>query len=70
MCNVCDSDYLCGFFFLWILGTLYIPEVQCAHFLSTQFSNDVVANSSQLVTCCMELYTRYVVCMCVCVFSH
>lgn len=54
---------------LWILGTLYIPEVpevQCAHFLSTQFNNSVVTNSSQLIDCCKQLYIRYVKCMCVC----
>nr|XP_046243554.1 solute carrier family 28 member 3-like isoform X2 [Scatophagus argus] len=39
-----------------IAGMLYIPDLQCPHFLSTQFNNTNVSNSSQLVTCCTQLY--------------
>lgn len=45
------------------LGILYIPDLQCPHFLSEQFSNPNVTSSSQLVACCTELYMRWV---CVC----
>lgn len=49
--------------FFGFLGMLYIPDLQCPHFLSEQFSNPNVTSSSQLVACCTELYMRWV---CVC----
>ncbi|KAA8592158.1 hypothetical protein FQN60_017613, partial [Etheostoma spectabile] len=39
-----------------IAGMLYIPDLQCSRFLSTEFINTNVTNSSQLVTCCTQLY--------------
>ncbi|XP_062237813.1 solute carrier family 28 member 3-like isoform X1 [Platichthys flesus] len=39
-----------------IAGILYIPDVQCPQFLSTEFSNANVSSSTQLVTCCTLLY--------------
>ncbi|XP_071339222.1 solute carrier family 28 member 3-like isoform X2 [Trachinotus anak] len=39
-----------------IAGMLYIPDLQCPHFLSTEFSNNNVTISNQLVTCCTLLY--------------
>ncbi|CAF94919.1 unnamed protein product, partial [Tetraodon nigroviridis] len=44
-----------------IAGVLYVPEVHCAHFLSTHFNNSVVTNSSQLIHCCTQLYTSVTV---------
>uniref|UniRef100_A0A3Q3JCZ3 Uncharacterized protein n=1 Tax=Monopterus albus TaxID=43700 RepID=A0A3Q3JCZ3_MONAL len=39
-----------------IAGVLYIPELQCPDFLSTEFNNTSVNISTQLVTCCTQLY--------------
>ncbi|XP_033476106.2 solute carrier family 28 member 3-like [Epinephelus lanceolatus] len=44
-----------------IAGTLYIPNLQCPHFLSTEFINTNVTSSSQLVTCCTQLYNSVTV---------
>ncbi|XP_078106985.1 solute carrier family 28 member 3-like isoform X2 [Sander vitreus] len=44
-----------------IAGMLYIPDLQCSHFLSTEFINTNVTNSSQLVTCCTQLYNSVTV---------
>lgn len=49
------------------LGMLYIPDLECPQFLATQFSNINVTNSSQLVTCCTQLYNRFV-CVWVCAY--
>ncbi|XP_037635065.1 solute carrier family 28 member 3-like isoform X2 [Sebastes umbrosus] len=43
-----------------IAGMLYIPDLPCPHFLSTEFINTNVTSSSQLVTCCLQLYKRCV----------
>ncbi|XP_047448266.1 solute carrier family 28 member 3-like [Mugil cephalus] len=39
-----------------IAGMLYIPDPQCPLFLSTEFNNTNVSSSSQLLTCCAQLY--------------
>ncbi|GAA6223197.1 solute carrier family 28 member 3, partial [Lates japonicus] len=39
-----------------IAGMLYIPDLQCPRFLSTEFNNTNVTSSTQLVTCCTLLY--------------
>ncbi|KAM3610763.1 uncharacterized protein V6R79_008629 [Siganus canaliculatus] len=44
-----------------IAGVLYIPDFQCQHFLSTQFNNMNVTSSSQLITCCTQLYNSVMV---------
>ncbi|XP_076586657.1 solute carrier family 28 member 3-like [Chaetodon auriga] len=44
-----------------VAGMLYIPDLQCPHFLSTQFSNTNVTISSELVTCCTQLYNSVTV---------
>ncbi|XP_049433819.1 solute carrier family 28 member 3-like isoform X3 [Epinephelus fuscoguttatus] len=44
-----------------IAGMLYIPDLQCPHFLSTEFINTNVTSSSQLVTCCTQLYNSVTV---------
>ncbi|XP_051277584.1 solute carrier family 28 member 3-like [Dicentrarchus labrax] len=44
-----------------IAGMLYIPDLQCPHFLSTEFSNTNVTSSSELVTCCIQLYNSVTV---------
>ncbi|XP_029296076.1 solute carrier family 28 member 3-like [Cottoperca gobio] len=44
-----------------IAGMLYIPDLQCPHFLNTEFINTNVTSSSQLVTCCTQLYNRVTV---------
>ncbi|XP_042344590.1 solute carrier family 28 member 3-like [Plectropomus leopardus] len=44
-----------------IAGMLYIPDLQCPHFLSTEFINASVTSSSQLVTCCTQLYNSVTV---------
>lgn len=42
-----------------LLGILYIPDLQCPHLLSTEFNNTNLTISSQLVTCCTQLYNRW-----------
>ncbi|KAM7018109.1 solute carrier family 28 member 3-like [Tautogolabrus adspersus] len=44
-----------------IAGVLYIPDLQCQHFLSTEFNKTNVTLSSQLVTCCKQLYNSVTV---------
>uniref|UniRef100_UPI0037E71CEC solute carrier family 28 member 3-like n=1 Tax=Semicossyphus pulcher TaxID=241346 RepID=UPI0037E71CEC len=44
-----------------IAGVLYIPDLHCPHFLSTEFSDTNVTLSSQLVTCCKQLYNSVTV---------
>ncbi|XP_044052177.1 solute carrier family 28 member 3-like isoform X5 [Siniperca chuatsi] len=44
-----------------IAGMLYIPDVHCPNFLSTEFINTSVTSSSQLVTCCTQLYNSVTV---------
>ncbi|XP_029135047.2 solute carrier family 28 member 3 [Labrus bergylta] len=44
-----------------IAGVLYIPDLQCPHFLSTEFNETNVTLSSQLVTCCEQLYNSVTV---------
>ncbi|XP_056231467.1 solute carrier family 28 member 3-like isoform X2 [Seriola aureovittata] len=44
-----------------IAGMLYIPDLHCPRFLSTEFSNTNVTISSQLVTCCTLLYNSVTV---------
>uniref|UniRef100_A0A3B3WRQ0 Uncharacterized protein n=1 Tax=Poecilia mexicana TaxID=48701 RepID=A0A3B3WRQ0_9TELE len=42
-----------------IAGMLFIPD--CQHFLSSEFNNTYLTNSSkQLLDCCSQLYNRYV----------
>ncbi|KAM9858619.1 solute carrier family 28 member 3-like [Aulostomus maculatus] len=41
-----------------VAGMLYIPNLQCPQLLSTQFNNTNVSISTQLVTCCTQLYDR------------
>uniref|UniRef100_A0A8K9XMS8 Sodium/nucleoside cotransporter n=1 Tax=Oncorhynchus mykiss TaxID=8022 RepID=A0A8K9XMS8_ONCMY len=42
-----------------IAGMLYIPELLCEDFLKEEFNSTLVINSTQLLTCCTELYHRY-----------
>ncbi|XP_075955751.1 solute carrier family 28 member 3-like [Anarhichas minor] len=44
-----------------IAGVLYIPDLPCPHFLSTEFINANVTSSLQLVTCCTQLYNSVTV---------
>ncbi|XP_059193504.1 solute carrier family 28 member 3-like [Centropristis striata] len=44
-----------------IAGVLYIPDLHCPHFLSTQFNNTNVTSNSELVTCCTQLYNSVTV---------
>ncbi|KAM7392053.1 hypothetical protein PAMP_022695 [Pampus punctatissimus] len=45
-----------------IAGMLYIPNLQCPQFLSTEFNKtNVTIVSSQLVTCCTQLYNSMMV---------
>ncbi|XP_068461128.1 solute carrier family 28 member 3-like [Clinocottus analis] len=44
-----------------IAGILYIPDLHCPHFLSTEFINANVTTSLQLVTCCTQLYNSVTV---------
>ncbi|XP_074525798.1 solute carrier family 28 member 3-like [Halichoeres trimaculatus] len=44
-----------------IAGLLYVAELHCPHFLSTEFNNTSVTISSQLVTCCKQLYNSVTV---------
>ncbi|XP_022613332.1 solute carrier family 28 member 3 [Seriola dumerili] len=44
-----------------IAGMLYIPDLHCPRFLSTEFSNTNMTISSQLVTCCTLLYNSVTV---------
>ncbi|XP_029618146.1 solute carrier family 28 member 3 isoform X4 [Salmo trutta] len=39
-----------------IAGMLYIPELLCEDFLKEEFNSTLVINSTQLLTCCTELY--------------
>ncbi|KAM4616787.1 solute carrier family 28 member 3-like [Polymixia lowei] len=39
-----------------IAGVLYIPDLKCQHFLNTIFNSTHLANSTQLDTCCTQLY--------------
>ncbi|XP_026177578.1 solute carrier family 28 member 3 isoform X2 [Mastacembelus armatus] len=41
-----------------IAGMVYIPDLQCPHFLSTVFNSTNVTSSPELVTCCRQLYNR------------
>uniref|UniRef100_A0A8C8JA38 Sodium/nucleoside cotransporter n=1 Tax=Oncorhynchus tshawytscha TaxID=74940 RepID=A0A8C8JA38_ONCTS len=47
-----------------IAGMLYIPELLCEDFLKEEFNSTLVINSTQLLTCCTELYHRYNQCAC------
>uniref|UniRef100_A0A8C7PXH9 Solute carrier family 28 member 3 n=1 Tax=Oncorhynchus mykiss TaxID=8022 RepID=A0A8C7PXH9_ONCMY len=47
-----------------IAGMLYIPELLCEDFLKEEFNSTLVINSTQLLTCCTELYHRYDQCAC------
>lgn len=42
-----------------VLGMLYIPDLQCPHFLSTHINNTGSTSSPQLLTCCTQLYNRW-----------
>ncbi|KAM6944676.1 solute carrier family 28 member 3-like [Lycodopsis pacificus] len=42
-------------------SVLYIPDLPCPHFLSTEFINANVTSSLQLVTCCTQLYNSVTV---------
>ncbi|CAJ1068932.1 solute carrier family 28 member 3-like [Xyrichtys novacula] len=44
-----------------IAGVLYIPDLHCPQFLSTEFNNTNVTMSSQLVMCCKQLYNSVTV---------
>lgn len=44
-----------------IAGMVYIPDLQCPQFLSTEFINVNVTSSLQLVTCCTQLYNSVTV---------
>ncbi|KAI3372801.1 hypothetical protein L3Q82_023257 [Scortum barcoo] len=44
-----------------IAGMLYIPDLQCPYLLSTQLGNTSVTSSSQLITCCTQLYNSVTV---------
>ncbi|KAM9360679.1 solute carrier family 28 member 3-like [Symphorus nematophorus] len=44
-----------------IAGMLYLPDLQCPQFLNTQFINTNVTNSSQLLSCCTQLYNSVTV---------
>ncbi|XP_040897932.1 solute carrier family 28 member 3-like [Toxotes jaculatrix] len=44
-----------------IAGMLYIPDLQCPHFLSMEFNHTNVTSSTQLVTCCRLLYNSVTV---------
>ncbi|XP_041720659.2 solute carrier family 28 member 3 isoform X1 [Coregonus clupeaformis] len=44
-----------------IAGMLYIPELLCEDFLKEEFNSTLVTNSTQLLTCCTELYHSVVV---------
>lgn len=44
----------------WFLGMLYIPDLNCPHLLGTEFSNNNITISEQMVTCCTLLYDRCV----------
>ncbi|XP_073321881.1 solute carrier family 28 member 3-like [Pagrus major] len=44
-----------------IAGMLYVPDLQCPHFLSTHFNNTNLTSSSQLLTCCTQLYNSVTV---------
>uniref|UniRef100_A0A672IYY9 Sodium/nucleoside cotransporter n=1 Tax=Salarias fasciatus TaxID=181472 RepID=A0A672IYY9_SALFA len=43
-----------------IAGMLYIPDLQCQHFLSLEFNNFNLTNTSSLLSCCTQLYNRCV----------
>ncbi|XP_078141499.1 solute carrier family 28 member 3-like [Centroberyx gerrardi] len=43
-----------------IAGMLYIPDPPCQLFLDTWLNSTHVANSTQLVTCCTQLYNRII----------
>uniref|UniRef100_A0A3Q2XWU3 Sodium/nucleoside cotransporter n=1 Tax=Hippocampus comes TaxID=109280 RepID=A0A3Q2XWU3_HIPCM len=42
-----------------VAGTLYIPELECPHYLSSTFNSTNVTVATQLLTCCTQLYNRY-----------
>ncbi|XP_036952852.1 solute carrier family 28 member 3-like isoform X2 [Acanthopagrus latus] len=44
-----------------IAGMLYIPDLQCPHFLSTHINNTGLTSSPQLLTCCTQLYNSVTV---------
>ncbi|XP_036383538.1 solute carrier family 28 member 3-like [Megalops cyprinoides] len=39
-----------------VAGILYIPPFSCAAFLENEFSSSSVTNSTQLQTCCLDVY--------------
>ncbi|XP_067431730.1 solute carrier family 28 member 3-like [Thunnus thynnus] len=44
-----------------IAGVLYIPKLQCPQFLSTEFNKTNLTITTQLVTCCTQLYNSVMV---------
>ncbi|CAN9513152.1 unnamed protein product [Ophioblennius macclurei] len=44
-----------------IAGMLYVPDLQCQHFLSTEFNNFTLTNTSNLLSCCTQLYNSVTV---------
>lgn len=53
------SCHLWDFLLSGFLGMLYIPDLQCPHFLSTHINNTGLTSSPQLLTCCTQLYNRW-----------
>ncbi|XP_061673191.1 solute carrier family 28 member 3-like [Syngnathoides biaculeatus] len=44
-----------------VAGTLYIPQVECPHYLNVAFNSTNVTAAAQLLTCCAQLYNSVTV---------